>query len=137
MIKKFLLTVVFLVGLVFTGCDLSEDEPIYIQVSAITEVTNPNQYAKDSITEIPVKFKLPSQCHVFRKFYYESHDFDRVVAIESLKSGNNTCPIDEELYTATLRFRPTTLGTYHFKFWLGEDAQGVDQYVEFDAVVDH
>lgn len=135
--KKILLTTILALVFVFTSCDIYEDEPIYIQVSAITEVTNPNQYAKDSITEIPVKFKLPSQCHVFRKFYYEALDFNRLVAIESLKSGDNICAQDEELKTAVLRFKPTSLGTYHFKFWLGEDAQGVDQFIEFDAVVDH
>lgn len=135
--KKILLTTILALVLVFTSCDIYEDEPIYIQVSAVSEVVNPNQYAKDSITEIPVKYKLPSQCHVFRQFYYEAHDFNRLVAIESLKTGNNTCPQDEELRTAVLRFKPTSLGTYHFKFWLGEDAQGVDQFIEFDAVVDH
>ena len=135
--KKILLTTILALVFVFTSCDIYEDEPIYIQVSAVSEVVNPNQYAKDSITEIPVKYKLPSQCHVFRQFYYEAHDFNRLVAIESLKTGNNTCPQDEELRTAVLRFKPTSLGTYHFKFWLGEDAQGVDQFIEFDAVVDH
>ena len=135
--KKILLTTILSLVFVFTSCDIYEDEPIYIQVSAVSEVVNPNQYAKDSITEIPVKYKLPSQCHVFRQFYYEAHDFNRLVAIESLKTGNNTCPQDEELRTAVLRFKPTSLGTYHFKFWLGEDAQGVDQFIEFDAVVDH
>ena len=137
MMKKILLTTILALVFVSTSCDIYEDEPIYIQVSAVSEVVNPNQYAKDSITEIPVKYKLPSQCHVFRQFYYESHDFNRLVAIESLKTGNNTCPQDEELRTAVLRFKPTSLGTYHFKFWLGEDAQGVDQFIEFDAVVDH
>jgi len=137
MMKKILLTTILALVFVFTSCDIYEDEPIYIQVSAVSEVVNPNQYAKDSITEIPVKYKLPSQCHVFRQFYYEAHDFNRLVAIESLKTGNNTCPQDEELRTAVLRFKPTSLGTYHFKFWLGEDAQGVDQFIEFDAVVDH
>ena len=135
--KKILLTTILSLVFVITSCDIYEDEPIYIQVSAVSEVVNPNQYAKDSITEIPVKYKLPSQCHVFRQFYYEAHDFNRLVAIESLKTGNNTCPQDEELRTAVLLFKPTSLGTYHFKFWLGEDAQGVDQFIEFDAVVDH
>ncbi|RXR24400.1 hypothetical protein [Flavobacterium stagni] len=135
--KRISFSVLIVLGLLTTSCDIYNDEPVYIQVSPVTEVTNPEKFAKDSITEIPVNFNLPSKCNVFRGFYYDTADFQRVVAIESYREGNQSCPTDDNTYTQTLRFKPTKLGIYHFKFWTGNDAQGVEQFYEFDAIVDH
>ncbi|MFM2229825.1 MAG: hypothetical protein RL607_1083 [Bacteroidota bacterium] len=136
--KRIGYSVLLVLGIIATSCDTSGgDDPIYIQVSPVTEVTNPGKFAKDSITEIPVDYSLPSKCNVFRGFYYDAADFQRIVAIESYRSGDQSCPADDNAYTNTLRFKPTALGTYHFKFWIGTDSQGVEQFYEFDAVVDH
>ena len=126
-----------LLGLSITSCDSEEEEPYYVQISAITEVTNPAKYAKDSITNIPLLYTLPSKCNWFNGLYYDVNDMERIVAVESIRKGNAPCAIDDQVYSETLRFKPTKLGTFHFKFYIGKDAQGVQQYYEFDAVVDH
>ena len=121
----------------FTSCNTDNEEPYYIQISGFTEVTNPAKFAKDSITNIPLLYTLPSKCNSFNGLYYDANDMQRIVAIESIRKGNNACNVDDQVYSETLRFRPTKLGTFHFKFYTGKDAQGVNQYFEFDAVVDH
>ncbi len=98
----------------------------------------PSKFAKDSITNIPVKYLSPSTCHVFNNFYYDAYQFDRIVAIETVKLNQNNCQADNEtVVEVQLKFRPVTLGTYHFKFWTGENDLGEDQYLEYNVVVDH
>jgi hypothetical protein len=39
--------------------------------------------------------------------------------------------------TVPLNFKPKEMGTYHFRFWIGENENGVDQYIEHEITVDH
>ena len=104
----------------------------------VSQVSIPVKYAKDSITEIQVQYIRPTVCHTFYDFYYERNGLNRTVAIIALKqNGGTDCPTSQLSYTATLKFKPANLGTYHFKFWTSTDAQGVDQFIEYDAIVNH
>lgn len=132
--------IVFLIvlGLTIISCDVNQDETYTYEVNPVFGVVMPTAFKKDSITEIPVKYKRPSTCHIFKNFYYEVTDFNRTVAIETIKVNQDNCQVDTEtVYESPLRFKPTVLGTYHFKFWTGQDTQGVDQYLEYNVVVDH
>jgi len=120
------------------SCDASYQEPEQtLETIPVSLVDMPTQYAKDSITEIPVSYIRPTVCHTFFDFYYSRENNDRTVAIIALKQNNSSCPVSQTSYTVPLKFKPTALGTYHFKFWTGVNAQGVDQYTEYDAVVNH
>jgi hypothetical protein len=132
--------IVFLItlGLLVISCDVTPDETYSYEVSPVFEIVMPTAFKKDSITEIPVKYKRPSTCNLFNKFYYESEGFDRYIAIETLKVNQDNCQVDTQtIYEVPLKFKPVELGTYHLKFWTGPDAQGVDQYLTYDVVVDH
>jgi hypothetical protein len=114
----------FAVGFITLSCEPKNDEPsATLETLTVSQVTMPVKFAKDSITEIPIDYIRPTVCHSFYDFYYE-------------KSGTS-CPVSQLSYTATLKFKPAALGTYHFKFWSSTDAQGVDQFFEYDAVVNH
>ncbi len=135
--NRIVFTALVLLGISVSSCDVGEEEPYYIQISAVSEVTNPAKYAKDSITNIPIMYSLPSKCNMYNGLYYDANDLQRVVAIESIRKGNKPCDPDDQVYSETLRFKPAQLGTYHFKFYLGKNDQGVEQFYEFDAIVDH
>ena len=129
----------FAVGLLTVSCEDKYDGPTEtLETLPVSQVVMPVKYAKDSITEIPVQYIRPTVCHSFYNFYYEKSGLTRTVAILAVKENSGTsCPPSQLEYTATLKFKPTALGTYHFKFWTGTNAQGMDQFLEYDAVVNH
>jgi hypothetical protein len=127
------------VGFLCISCSPRYDGPTEeLETLPVSQVVMPIKFAKDSITEIPVQYIRPTVCHSFYDFYYERNDFTRTVAIIALKQNSgSSCPPSQLEYTATLKFKPASLGTYHFKFWTSTDAQGVDHFAEYDAVVNH
>ena len=109
-----------------------------LETLPVSQVVMPVKYAKDSVTEIPVQYIRPTVCHSFYNFYYERSGLTRTVAIISVKENDaSSCPPSQLEYTATLKFKPAALGTYHFKFWTSTDTQGVDHFIEYDAIVNH
>ncbi len=127
------------VGFITLSCEPKNEEPsATLETLTVSQVTMPEKFAKDSVTEIPIQYIRPTVCHSFYDFYYEKSGLNRTVAIVALKEKSGTsCPVSQLSYTATLKFKPVALGTYHFKFWSSTDAQGVDQFFEYDAVVNH
>jgi len=120
------------------SCDTSSPESDQsLETLPVSLVEMPTKYAKDSITEIPISYVRPTVCHAFYDFYYFREGMTRTVAVVALKQNNESCPVSQVTYTAPLKFKPTALGTYHFKFWTGTNSQGVDQFAEYDAVVNH
>lgn len=121
------------------SCSPGYDGPTEtLETLPVSQVVMPTQFAKDSITEIPLSYIRPTVCHSFYDFYYLREGLTRTVAVVLLKeNGGTSCPVSQTTYTIPLKFKPNALGTYHFKFWTGANAQGVDQYTEYDAVVNH
>jgi hypothetical protein len=134
--KKIVFLIMF--GLTIISCDVDQEETYTYEVNPVYAVDMPTAFRKDSITNIPVSFKRPSTCHLFTDFYYEIEGLNRNVAIQTIKVNQDNCQVDtENIYNRFLKFKPAELATYHFKFWTGTNTQGVDQYIEYDVVVDH
>lgn len=135
--KKIILLIAF--GSLLISCDASYDGPNQtLETIPVSQVTMPSAYAKDSITEIPVNYIRPTACHSFFDFYYERNGLTRTVAVIMIKENNvSSCPVSQTTYTIPVKFKPIALGTYHFKFWKGTNSSGVDEYFEYDAVVNH
>lgn len=129
----------FALGVLLTGCELSDDNPNFnLELLPVSQVNMPTAFAKDSITEIPVKYIRPTSCHFFDSFYYAKNGFDRAVAIYAAKANNVACQDDGVTeIEVPLRFKPTELGTYHFRFISGENPDGSLQFIEYDVTVDH
>lgn len=102
----------------------------------VQEVEAPTAFKVDSTSEFTVHYSRPNTCHVFNGFYYLKEGFTRTVAIEYAYLDRNDCTVEANpVYEVPLRFRPQNAGTYLFKFWTGEDQEGVDQFIEIEAVV--
>jgi hypothetical protein len=122
----------------FFSCDTGYQEPEQsLETLPVSQVDMPTKFAKDSITQIPISYIRPTVCHSFYDFYYYREGNTRTVAVIALKQNNGSCPASQTTYTAPLKFKPAATGTYHFKFWIGANTAGVDQYAEYDAVVNH
>ncbi len=133
------IVVLIALGFFISSCEVGDDRPNYgFEFVAVSEVTMPTEFAKDSITEIPVKYIRPTSCHFFDSFYYEKSGFDRVLGIYCAKALLDDCQLDNVTSVEVpLRFKPLELGTYHFKFISGENPDGSLQFLEYDALVDH
>ena len=72
----------------------------------------------------------------FREFYYAKNLNERTVAPITIVYENDNCEtLDNVLEEATFNFIVTSNGSYIFKFWQGEDANGDDQYLTIEVPV--
>jgi hypothetical protein len=115
-----------------------EGDTYSLEILPVAKVEMETAFAKDSVTEISVKYLRPSNCHFYEDFYYEKIDTVRIVAIYNAKLNKDNCQsVANDTVTVPLKFKPTQLGTYTFKFWKGTNDAGEDQYFEYNAVVNH
>lgn len=135
---------IFSIASILFSCSPKDDNPEYtrslLKVSSVTfpVATATNfKFAKDSVTVIPMTYIRPNNCTEFNGLYYSKNAFTRTVAIEVVKEERGDCPLTNITETTNLRFSPAVLGTYHFKFWKNTTAAGVDEFFEFDAIVNH
>ena len=92
-----ILTVCFLTF----SCSPSNDNPQNtLETLPVSQVVMPTQFAKDSITEIPLSYIRPTVCHSFFDFYYLRDGMTRTVAILSLRdNGKHECLNCGELFS--------------------------------------
>jgi hypothetical protein len=132
----FILFVTFL----FNSCTVDqEDRPSYtISVLGIESVVMPTvSTTLPAPTSYPIiiKYRNPNSCTRFNGFYYKKELLTRTVGIEVISENGKSCSTDDALVEKTLNFEPLSAGTYTFKFYTGEDANGVNQYIIQTIVV--
>lgn len=121
-----------------SSCSVSTDPDREFTTLPIEQVEMPTSYTLGNISKIKIKYKRPTDCHIFNGFYtnYESSNlFDKVVAIRTVKLNNSNCAPDDSVFEINYEFKPTSPGTYTFRFWLGQDENGIDQYDIHEVVV--
>lgn len=117
-----------------------EGESYTLEILPVAKVEFESEltFAKDSVTEIPVKYIRPTNCHFYQDFYYDRIDFTRIVAIYNARLNKDDCQsFENDTIMVPLKFKPNQLGTYIFKFWKGTNDAGEDLYFEYNAVVNH
>lgn len=130
--------IVFLILIAFAvnSCSLNDEPDRDFVLLPIEEVIVPDNYTVGNISTFKLKYRRATQCHIFDGFYYDIDEMTRTVAIQAVKLNQSNCPEDtENLYEVPLEFKPMVAGTYTFKFWLGVDEEGIDQYSIFDVEV--
>ena len=128
-----LLSVLF----VFNSCTL-DDEPNAVQeILPIESVIMPDDFTINVSNRIKINYVRPTTCHLFNGFYYRYEGDTRVVAINAAKLNSSNCEaaVEEGTYEVILDFKPQQAKTYIFKFCKGKNAEGVDEYLEYEAVV--
>ena len=130
------LALLLLIAITISSCSLSDTPDRDFVLMPVETITMPDTYTVGNISQILIKYRRPTQCHIFNGFYYDINENERTVAIQAVKLNQTNCPDDSEnIYEVPLDFKPTTAGDYTFKFWTGVDGNGVDQYIEYDVVV--
>lgn len=134
MMKKIVL--LFVLGLFVNSCSTETQEPYLFYLMPTYQVVMPETSSLNNVSNIIVKYRRPSTCHTFNGFNYESSGFTRTVSIELVKVVKETCLTDgQSVVEIMLPFKPTELGTYHFKFWSGTSPQGEKLYIEHEIEV--
>ena len=130
------IALLLLIAITISSCSVNDSSDRDFVLMPVESVTMPATYTVGNISKIMIKYRRPTQCHIFNGFYYDINENVRTVAIQAVKLNQSNCPDDSEnIYEVPLDFKPTTAGEYTFKFWTGVDGNGVDQYLVYDVVV--
>lgn len=122
---------------VLSSCNL-DDEPRNENVLLpVEDVVMPTEFHLNEVAQIVVKYRRPTTCHLYNGLYYLAEGYTRTVAVNFVKLNENNCldASDEGPFEVSLNFKPTELETYHFKFWLGVNDNGQDEFLEYDVEV--
>lgn len=123
-------------ALAISSCSVGDDPQSEFVVLPVDGAVMPTKFKVDSTSIITVQYRRPTDCHIFNGLYYDIDGNTRTVAINAVKLNQSNCQDDSEtLFEVPLNFRPTDDGLYVFKFWIGDDANGVEQYLSYDVDV--
>jgi len=134
--KKLLILCLTLV--LCASCSIDDDNTNYsFEVLAVESVDIPDAFKLGEVYPITVSYLKPSSCHSFKEFYYLKENNVRTVAPITYVFDNNNCETLEEnnLVESSFNFKVTSNGSYIFKFWQGEDADGEVQYLIIEVPV--
>lgn len=133
--KKIVLLTLFLLTLV--GCSNDYDQPNYsYEVLPIDSYTLPESFTLGETYEIKLKYKKPSNCHFFQGIYYDKNLNVRTIGIQTTVLESADCtPLTAEPTEVSFNFYVTNTGSYIFKFYKGEDANGENIFEEVEIPV--
>lgn len=129
----FLLILSSVINSCSTDTGQSELSEVVLPIQTVVMAT---KYKRDSTSVININYLRPTNCYGFNAFYYKKDGFTRTVAIDAILVNNGNCGTGINIAsTRDLEFTPKTAGTYSFKFWLGTNASGVDEFITEEAIV--
>ncbi|MDW5289048.1 hypothetical protein [Formosa sp. PL04] len=148
--KQFLL--LFVAVLTLTSCINDDDYSNYVYEFLPTVSADvPEQVVLGETYRITIDYIKPTSCYIFDDIYYvaTNEDIDdvdgepisteiRTVAVINVVNEDIDCTdlSDEEgQATAQFNFAPQKVGPYLFKFWIGEDEDGEDLFIEYETLV--
>jgi hypothetical protein len=96
----------------------------------IVSVDMPEQFIYGETYAINISYIKPNTCYQFNDFAYEINGNERIIAVVNTvyTDENANCIGEPEEVTVYFDFTVTSSDTYVFKFFQGEDEQGIDQY---------
>ena len=120
------------------SCSLDDDnsQKYSYEILPVASVDIPSEFKLGETYPIKVTYLRPTDCHVFKEFYYSKNLNKRTVAPITLVYKNDSCKTLENVSAnATFNFVVTGNGSYIFKFWQGKDEAGEDQYLIIEVPV--
>jgi len=136
--KKFVLFLVAVFSL--NACSLDDDNaPNYrLEVLPVESFTLPASFTLGETYPIRVRYRKPSNCYFFQTFYYEKQLNTRTVGVVNRVVEDNDClptSPDQDPVEVSFDFFVNSNGSYIFKFYKGEDANGEDIFEEVEIPV--
>lgn len=133
---KKLLFLSFVLVLLGSCSSDSDGTDFNLEILPVESVDIPESFTLGEVYPIAVSYLRPTTCHAFREFYYAKDNNIRTVAVIAYNFIANDCEdLENELLEETFNFKPTSNGSYIFKFWQGEDENGEDQFLTIEVPV--
>lgn len=122
------------------SCSIDDDDAnFHYEFVPVVAAQFPENFVLGSTYTIPVEFSRPTDCHFFSNFSFERPDnTTRRVGVVNSVFTDRECPETAEsdsVKEMSFDFMVLYEGTYTFQFWTGENADGSDQYIEFQVPV--
>ncbi len=133
--KKIVLFLIVITS--FLSCSLDDDNTSYTyDVLPIESYIVPASFTLGETYEIKLKYQKPTSCHIYQGIYYDKNLNTRTIAIQTAVQNNQVCtqqipPLSE----VSFNFMVNNTGSYIFKFYKGEDANGEDIFEEVEIPV--
>jgi hypothetical protein len=133
--KRFLLLIVVVIA-TLNSCSLDNDTSnFYTEFTPIIDAVVPSEFTYGEIHEIFVSYNRPNNCYVFNNIAYQTSQNERTIAVVNTVYTDSNCDdLNEEIEVGFDVF-VNSLETYVFKFYQGEDEEGVDQYLIMEVPV--
>lgn len=133
--KKLIALALFVMTL--TSCSPDNDQPNYkFEVLPVASYTIPASFTLGETYTITLKYQKPTACHFFQGIYYDKNLNIRTIGIQTAVDTDQVCnqalPAESE---TSFKFYVTNTGSYIFKFYKGEDANGVNIFEEVEVPV--
>ncbi len=131
-------TLIILALFAFSACSTdNNDMPNYhFEYVSISSVDIPEEFVLGETYPVTITYELPNSCSEFYSYDYIYSDTSRIIgAIAIVDDSTTAC---DEMITSesfTINVQASQTETYTFKFWQGQDDQGVDQYLIIDVPV--
>jgi len=126
--------VLFAVNLL-VSCSNDDESNYHYELLAVEDAIVPDEFEFGKIYDITVKYILPDDCYIYSDILYE-YDFDaRNIAVITTVIEENNCEtlnFDEEI---TFKVQALQASPYIFKFWQGEDENGIPIYLIIEVPV--
>lgn len=133
--KKIVLFLIVITS--FLSCSLDDDNTSYTyDVLPIESYIVPASFTLGETYEIKLKYQKPTSCHIYQGIYYDKNLNTRTIAIQTAVQNNQVCtqqipPLSE----VSFNFMVNNTGSYIFKFYKGEDANGENIFEEVEIPV--
>lgn len=131
------LTLLALILITFSSCDISADDDVQprVEAVAITEVEMATTFVLGTEEIIKVKYTQPSSCHAYAGFDVKANLNVREIALLNTVEIRSDCTPTTNVLERELRFRVASDGTYTFRFFSGFDSSGTATFIERTATV--
>lgn len=135
--------ILVLLGMIclLVSCSMEEDRVKFdIAFLPAVSVEVPEYMQPGQTYDFRIKYSRPTDCYYFDGFYYESDGDAHVVAVQALVIRDANCESLESLAPEEGTFQVTCSplyngDSYHFKFYTGENAQGVQEFMNVEIPV--
>jgi hypothetical protein len=123
------------------SCSMDDDRVKFeMEFLSAVPVELPEYMQPGQTYEFRLQYSRPTDCYYFDGFYYEAEGNSHVIAVQALVIVDAECVSLEGNAPEEAVFQVTCapnyqLSSYHFKFYQGEDASGVQQFMEVDIPV--
>lgn len=125
--------------LIFNSCSTDTHGDNYtLKLMPIESVEIPTEFTLGQTYPITVHYSKPTTCHYFNNLYYEKDLNKRTIAVECAIKDVTTCQEltgDAAIGDYTFNFYVTSNGSYIFKFYQGDDANGLPIFLEYEVPV--